>query len=128
MKKILTIAPILVLFLLSSCGTSRLVNIDPYIGTWNLTVQNTEQGDIGAAMTIIKDENGSYTGNVISDLGNFMLNDLTIENTRLSSKFEVSGMAFDLTGNFNGEDFSGFVSSTNTEYKTVGKKVVDKVL
>ena len=124
MKKTYFILGLVSLFILTSCGSSKRVKVDPYLGTWSLLIEDTPQGDVASTMTILKNEAGAYTGTLSSDLGTFNLSDLSIVESKLSGAFVVQDMDFDLTGNFVESTFKGFVSGMGADFKANGKKVI----
>jgi predicted small secreted protein len=126
MKKTHIISSLLVLFLISSCGSSKSIKVDPYIGAWSLLIEDTPQGDVSSIMKILKLEDGNYSGTISSDMGTFKLNDLSIVENKLSGTFIVQDMDFNLTGNFEEMIFKGFVSGMGTDFKADGKKVVEQ--
>lgn len=126
MKKSHIISCLLVLFLITSCGSSKNIKVDPYIGAWSLLIENTPQGDVSAKMSLLKSEQGIYSGTISSDMGTFKLNDLSIVENKLSGTFIVQDMDFDLTGNFEDMLFKGFVSGMGADFKSNGKKVVEQ--
>lgn len=113
----------LFLFIVTSCGTAKVV-IDPYIGAWSLTTTGTPQGDVKSTMTITKADDNTYAGSVVSDMGSFSLKNLSIVNGQLTSYFEMQDMKFDLTGTFTDNTFNGLVSFPEGEYTTTGTKMV----
>ena len=77
-------------------------------------------------MTISKSEGGSYLGTLNSDLGEIKLNNLKIEESKLTSTFVTQDMDFDLTGTFAEMLFNGFVSGMGADFKTDGKKILEQ--
>ena len=126
MKKPYYILGVIALFLVTSCGTSKAIKVDPYIGTWSLLIENTPQGDVNSTLTILKNEEGDYSGTLSSDLGAFKLNNFSVVENKLSGTFVVQDMDFDLTGNFEDAIFKGFVSGMGADFKSDGKKVIDQ--
>jgi len=124
MKKAYFILGIVSLFVFTSCGSSKSIKVDPYIGTWSLLIEDTPQGDVASTMTIMKNEAGAYTGTLSSDLGTFNLSDLSIAESKLSGVFVVQDMDFDLTASFIESTFKGFVSGMGADFKANGKKVI----
>ena len=126
MKKIHIISSLLVLFLITSCGSSKNIKVDPYIGAWSLLIEDTPQGDVSATMNLLKSEEGNYSGTISSDMGTFKLNNLSIAENKLSGTFVVQDMDFNLTGNFEEILFKGFVSGMGADFKSNGKKVIEQ--
>ena len=95
------------LLLLYSCAASKVAKNSP-VGAWDYTVKNTPNGDISGTMTI--QQNGAtYTGNLSSDAGAIDLNDMTIEDNKLSSRFYYQGTSLQLNGDFSEDTFTGSV-------------------
>ena len=65
-----------------------------------------EGTEYAAFMTINKAEDG-YTGSLTSDLGTVQLDDLLIEEDKLTATFDVQGYVINLEGVFDGETFTG---------------------
>ncbi len=127
MKKTHVLLSFIALFLITSCGsTKNAVKVDPYVGDWSMVISDTPQGDVAATMTISKSEDGSYIGSLNSDLGEIMLNDLKIEESKLTSTFVTQEMDFDLTGTFEEILFNGYVSGMGADFKTDGKKIIEQ--
>lgn len=126
MKKSHLLLGIVSLFILSNCGSSKRTKIDPYIGAWSMLIEDTPQGDVSATMSIMKNEEGSYSGTLSSDLGSFKLNNLSIVENKISAIFVVQEMDFDLIGDFDNTLFKGFVSGMGADFKADGKKVVEQ--
>ena len=127
MKKTYLLLSFIALFLITSCGSSKSASkVDPYIGEWSMTISDTPQGDVSAIMTISKSEGGSYLGTLNSDLGEIKLNNLKIEESKLTSTFVTQDMDFDLTGTFAEMLFNGFVSGMGADFKTDGKKILEQ--
>lgn len=125
MTKKLTLVAAVFAFILASCGSTKSVakkEVDPYLGAWEVVIEETPQGDVAATMNITKNEDGSYSGNLESDMGAMDLKDLKIEKGALSSKFEVQGMDFEFTGTFLQESFKGMVSGMGSFFTANGKK------
>lgn len=126
MKKSHLIFGIISLFLFASCGSSKSIKVDPYIGSWSLLIEDTPQGDVSATLTILKDENTYYSGALSSNLGNFKLSNFSIVENKLSGVFVVQDIDFDLTGNFEETVFKGFVSGMGADFKANGKKIISE--
>lgn len=126
MKKPYYILGVIALFLITSCGTSKTIKVDPYIGTWSLLIEDTPQGDVTSTLTILKNEEGAYSGTINSDMGTFKLSNLSIADNKISGIFVVQDMDFDLTGNFEDTLFKGFVSGMGADFTANGKKVIEQ--
>jgi len=119
----------LILFIITGCGPGRIaVKLDPYIGDWNMLIEDTPQGDVSSMLVILKSDDGYYTGSLNSDMGTFELNNLKIIDNKLSAIFYVQDMDFDLIGNFENNSFNGYVSGMGVDFKANGTKVLQKQL
>lgn len=126
MKNSQIIFGLITLFLVTSCGSSKTAKVDPYIGAWSLLIEDTPQGDVSSTLSILKNEEGQYSGTLNSDMGTFKLNNFKIADNKLSGVFAVQDMDFDLTGSFEDTFFKGFVSGMGADFKSNGKKVVEQ--
>jgi len=106
-----------------SCGTSKSATAaaDPYAGDWNV-VTSTPDGELESTMKITKNDDATYTGVVSSDQGMISMEELTIENSELTSSLTVQGMQFELKGNFTDESFKGEFAGMGTSFPVAGSK------
>ena len=111
----------LICVFLCSCGANK-PKIDPYLGTWNLVIEDTPQGNIKAEMTISNQESNDYIVEVKSDVGSFQLEELVLADSKMKGNFIVQGMDWTLSGTFQGNDFEGFVSGEGFLFDANGKK------
>lgn len=112
--------------MMTNCGPGKTaVTVDPYLGAWRLLVEGTPQGNVSATMTINKNTDGTYSGSVNSAVGYFNLDDLKIDDNKLSAEFMIQGTEFDITGNFEKNLFKGNVSGLGDNYQTNGTKIVE---
>ena len=88
------------------CAGSKKSKIDPYVGQWDYTFPTQDGGEMDAVMTINKAETG-YSGFLSSDMGSVDLEDLVIEEGKLSAKFDVQGYVLTMVGTFEGDSFTG---------------------
>lgn len=123
MKKVFLALFVVVTLSLTNCGSSK-ATVDPNIGTWNLIVKDTPQGNIATELIISKNEANQYVGNLNSALGNSVLQDLSIEASKLVAKFQIQGMDFSISGKFEKANFDGLVAGMGEFYKTKGTKLV----
>ncbi|TJY33481.1 hypothetical protein [Pontimicrobium aquaticum] len=127
MKKPTLFLSFIALFIITSCGSSKkAAKVDPYIGAWNMLIEDTPQGNVSATMTILKNDAGEYSGTLNSDLGLINLKDVKIIESKISASFITQDMDFDLTGTFQEMMFKGFVSGMGYDFKADGKKVLDQ--
>ena len=126
MKKTTLVLGLIALFMITSCGTGKnAVKVDPYIGAWSILIEDTPQGDVSSTMTILKNESNEYSGTVVSDVGTFELNNLSITDSKISANFVVQDMDFDITGTFESTVFKGFISGMGEDYTANGTKIVE---
>lgn len=124
MKKFYLLFVLLSSIMITSCGSSKsAVKVDPFIGAWNLMIEDTPQGNVSAIMTITKNTEGTYSGSVNSDVGTFNLYDLKIVDSKLTSGFMIQETEFDLIGNFENLLFKGYVSGMGEDFKANGEKI-----
>jgi hypothetical protein len=126
MKKVHLIFGIISLFFLASCGSSKSLKVDPYIGSWSLLIEDTPQGDVPATLTILKSEDGNYSGSISSDMGTFKLSDLSLVAHKISGVFVVQDIDFDLSGTFEANTFKGYVSGMGADFKANGGKIISQ--
>jgi hypothetical protein len=123
MKKIIFALFTLATLSLTNCGSSKTA-VDPVIGTWNIVVKETPQGDVPSNLVISKDEASQYVGNLNSAMGNILLQDLSIEEQKLKAKFQIQGMDFSLSGTFDNNTFNGVVTGMGGFFEADGTKMV----
>ena len=99
--------------LITACKTSQST-ASRYVGEWHYTFE-MEGTEYAAYMTINNVEDG-YTGSLISDLGSVDLDDLIIEEDKLTASFDIQGYVLDLKGSFDGEAFHGSTSIDDNEF------------
>ena len=99
--------------LIFACKSSK-TNESKYVGNWHYTFE-MEGTEYAAYMTINKVEDG-YTGSLTSDIGSVDLDDLVIEEDKLTASFDVQGYVMDLKGTFDGEAFHGSSSIEGYEF------------
>ncbi|RXJ45652.1 hypothetical protein [Gelidibacter gilvus] len=126
MKKSYVLFVLFASLLITNCGSSKsAVKVDPYIGAWNLLIENTPQGNVSATMTITKNTEGAYSGSVNSDVGAFDLYDIKIMDSKLTAGFMIQGAEFDIIGNFENLLFKGYVSGMGEDYQASGTKIIE---
>lgn len=99
--------------MLSCAGSKTSKKVDPYIGDWEYVAQ-TEQGSLDVTMTIEKAEEG-YTGSLNADIGSVDLEDLKIEDGKLTATYYIESYEFPMKGTFEGDKFIGSSSWEGTE-------------
>lgn len=103
MKRFFTVSAMLLLFMAmiwSGCKTAK-VTTPNYIGKWNY-VLNTPNGDVAGYFQFSQD--GDMVSGVIgNEMGTMELNDLVIDESKVSFNFDFEGNAIDVTGDFEGD-------------------------
>jgi len=95
---------ILAMAFLSGCGTTRMA-IKKYAGSWEYHI-DTPEGSIDAAMVIAHDGE-KFTGRMEADQGSIELEDLKIEDGKLTAHLYYGTYLIDITGEFNEDEFTG---------------------
>jgi hypothetical protein len=119
MKKLYNISQHLIIIfciiLLSACAASKSAYSPT--GTWDYEVTNTPDGDSNGKMILSK--NGDeYTGNFqTSEYGTIAMRNVMVEDNALKSTFYIEGETFELNGLFEGDSFTGKITSN---YGTFG--------
>ena len=111
LKSIVVCLAICTLF--TMCKTSKST-ASKYVGEWHYTFE-MEGTEYAAYMTINSVEDG-YTGSLTSDMGSVDLDDLVIEEDKLTASFDIQGYVMDLKGTFDGEAFHGSTSIDGYEF------------
>jgi len=96
---------VVAIFILGGCAGTKTSKVDPYAGDWEY-VAETPQGNWDVIMTITKAESG-YTGMLSSDMGSVDLQDLEIEDGKLTAKFYLESYELFMNGTFAGNKFVG---------------------
>ena len=91
---------------LFGCAGSKTAKVDPYVGEWDYTAPTMDGGEIDVVMTISKTESG-YNGFLSSDMGTVDLQNLIIEEGKLSASFEIEGYELMMVGSFEGGTYTG---------------------
>jgi len=108
-----TVLLIVIVALITACKTSQST-ASKYVGEWHYTFE-MEGTEYAAYMTINKADDG-YTGSLTSDIGSVNLDDLVIEEDKLTANFDIQGYVLDLKGTFDGEAFHGSTSIDGNEF------------
>jgi hypothetical protein len=107
----------------AGCAATKTTT-SKYVGNWDYVVRNLPDGDVNGIMTISQ-EGDTFTGNIKSDDGSvsITMEDLKIESNKLTSYFYFQGMKIDMSGEFNGADFSGSITVDYNEFPISAQKV-----
>lgn len=108
------LAIILFSFFIIACAASK-VKVSPYVGNWEYTFPSQDGGEVDATMTITEIENG-FSGVLSSEMGSVDLEDLVIEEGKLSAKFEIQGYEISMNGGFDGDTYTGIVDFDGNEF------------
>ena len=108
-----TILSIICGLFIFACKSSK-TTASKYVGEWHYTF-DWEGTEYAAYMAINKAENG-YSGSLTSELGSVDLDNLNIEEDKLTATFDIQGYIFDLAGTFDGEAFHGSTSIDGNEF------------
>ena len=108
-----TLAAIAISFTLFNCAGTKTSKVDPYIGDWEY-VAETPQGSLDVTMTIEKGEDG-YTGSLNADVGSVDLEDLKIEDGKMTATYYIESYEMPIKGTFEGDKFSGSTSWDGNE-------------
>lgn len=108
-----TLAAIAISFTLFNCAGTKTSKVDPYIGDWEY-VAETPQGSLDVTMTIEKGEDG-YTGSLNADMGSVDLEDLKIEDGKMTATYYIESYEMPIKGTFEGDKFSGSTSWDGNE-------------
>ena len=126
MKNIFQINMMLILaagFFWAGCAATK-TTASKYVGNWDYVVRNLPDGDVNGIMTISQ-EGDAFKGNIKSDDGSvsITMEDLKIEDNKLTSYFYFQGMKIDMSGEFDGADFSGAITVDYNEFPISAQKV-----
>jgi hypothetical protein len=100
----------------SSCASTKVAK-DPhaqYLGEWDYQVLELPV-DIDGTFVIAKEE-GVLTANMVSPMGEKLIEGITIEENALKGDFEVEGNYIELEGTFDGNAYSGFLFVQGGEF------------
>jgi len=126
MNTILRIHVLLILaagLIWAGCAATKTTS-SRYVGNWDYVVRNLPDGDVNGIMTISQDGD-SFKGDIKSDDGSIAITmeDLKIEDNKLSSYFYFQGMKIDMAGDFNGSEFTGSIMVDYNEFPITAQKV-----
>lgn len=95
-----------------------------YVGNWDYVVRNLPDGDVNGIMTISQ-EGDDFKGDIKSDDGSISITmqDLRIEDDKLTGYFYFQGMKIDMTGQFDGGNFTGSIAVDYNQFPMTAQKV-----
>ncbi len=107
----------------AGCATTK-TTASKYVGNWDYVVRNLPDGDVNGIMTISQ-EGDEFKGDIKSDDGSISINmeDLKIEVNKLTSYFYYEGMKINMSGDFDGPDFTGSITVDYNEFPISARKV-----
>ena len=88
-----------------SCKATKKMAYTP-VGSWDYKVTGTPQGDVEGTMILTK-TGDSYSGTMTAMGGSIDLDDVKIEDNKLTCTFDYQGYTLDVSGTFEGETFKG---------------------
>jgi len=92
----------------AGCAGTKTSKEAAYLGDWEYLVEGTPNGDVRGVMNISK-EDDEFVGKLTSDMGEILLNDLSILEDKLSANFDIQGMNLVMDGTFEGPKFTGTI-------------------
>ena len=114
------ILTIFTFFLASDCATTKK-SAPGFIGSWNYTVYDTPEGDVPGEFIISQSDNG-YTGKFKVRGMTIDMQDLKIEDDKISCYMWVEGYKVNFSGQFEGNNFEGTGSFDDNEFKFTAVK------
>ena len=111
---------IIAAFIAYGCASSKNI-ADVAIGTWDHIVKDTPYGDVEGNFVIVK-EADAYIGTLNSDQGSLPIEELKIEEGKLSGVFYMEGMEIQMKGTFEGTNYTGVVSVDYNEFPMTATK------
>lgn len=112
---------IFLITLLGGCAASKSAYSPT--GTWDYEVKNTPNGDANGKMMLSKNGDG-YEGNFqTSEYGTLQMRDLILEGNALKSTFYVQGETFELNGLFEGDSFTGKITSNYGTFDMIANRI-----
>jgi hypothetical protein len=120
--KLFPLAMIVIMLLLAGCASTKKskTSIPNYIGQWNVVI-SLPDGDEERYVKFVQEED-VVTGYVGGDQGEIQLEDLVIDEEKMSANFDVEGYHIDMTGNFEGDAIKGIMSAQGYEIPYEGTK------
>jgi len=106
--------------LLSGCGTTKMA-IKKYAGSWEYHIESPD-GPFDAAMVIAHDGE-KFTGRMQADQGSIEMEDLKIEDGKLTAHLYYGTYLIDITGEFNEDEFTGTLGPPEYQMPITAKRV-----
>jgi hypothetical protein len=99
--------------MLTACKTSQ-TTASRYVGEWHYTID--WEGTEYPMKMIINTSDDGYSGMFSSEWGDLPLDDLVIEDDKLTANYDFQGNYVDFEGTFEGDTFKGVSSSGGYEF------------
>lgn len=97
-----------------ACASSKKA-VDISVGSWDYVIKNTPEGDMNGTFVIAK-EADNYTGSLNGGQGSTQLENITVVDKVLNCTFYYQGYLVAMTGNFEGDGFTGKCSAEGYEF------------
>jgi hypothetical protein len=120
--KLFPVAMVLLMLFMAGCASTKKskTSVPNYIGQWDYVLSLPDQ-DITGYLKFVQ-EDGSDLGYVGSDEGETVLNDLIIDEEKVSGTFEAQGYEIQLNGTFEGDLLKASISAAGYEFPFEAKK------
>jgi hypothetical protein len=105
---------------LSGCGTTKMA-IKKYAGSWEYQMETPEGAYKGAI--IIAHDGEKFTGRIEADQGSLDLEDLKIEEGKLTAHFSFGSYLIEISGEFKEDDFTGTIGPPEYQMPFSAKRV-----
>jgi len=112
---------IIAAFIAYGCASTKKV-VDISIGTWDYVIKDVPNaGDVEGNFVIVK-EGDNYTGSLNGTQGSTSLDDITVVDKALNCTYDYQGYTITMTGNFEGEGFTGKCSAEGYDFPMTATK------
>ncbi len=97
------------------CASTKKA-VPSFVGSWDYTAYDTPEGDMNGVF-IINQVKGRYKGKIRMRGIGIEMQDLKIEDNKISCFIMVQGYKVDFNGEFDGNNFSGHSSLDDSQFK-----------
>lgn len=104
--------------------TSSKTTASKYVGEWNYSID--WDGTSYPIKMIINSTDDGYTGRFSSDFGDLDIDDLVIEDDKLTATYDFQGNLVNFEGTFEGDTFKGLSSAMGYEFPIEAIRKVDQ--
>jgi hypothetical protein len=113
-KNLLLLLAVVLAF--SSCASMKLAKdpYAPYVGQWDYVVEDLPV-DIDGTF-IITNVEGVLMGKLVNPMGELEIGEVKIVDGALEASFDAEGNYVTLTGNFEGENYTGALTVMDTDF------------